>query len=230
MNKLITKVVGVVLGLTMATGVGVAVANSNGSTRLANADVGPLVYTLDGTITATGNAYATATILSQNDIGWSVMGNTEQSPWRIGGKSITNTNRAIYSTTAMSENIAEITVTSGATASSLTVNSLTISVHSSASDASSGSNAVASKTVDSNIASSTVTFTKSDSTSWAGKYYRIVYNVTRTGSSGNGYISFCYNFGPHPGSGESGNHHPYSGRSGSAGYYYAGGLCGRLQS
>ena len=149
-----------------------------------------LQYTLNGTITATGSAYATASTILQNNIGWKVEGNTEQNPWRIGGKGITNQDRAIYSTTAISANISQINVTSGATASSLTVNSMTISVHNSASDAQNGTNAIASKTVTSGIASRTVTFDKADNTSWAGKYYRIVYNVTRTSTSGNGYITF----------------------------------------
>ena len=149
-----------------------------------------LQYTLDGTITATGNAYATASTLTQSNIGWKVVGNTEQNPWRIGGKGITGQDRAIYSTTAIAANITQINVTSGATASSLTVNSLTISVHNSASDAENGVNAIASHTVTSGIASSTVTFDKADNTSWAGKFYRIVYNVTRTSNSGNGYITF----------------------------------------
>lgn len=149
-----------------------------------------LQYTLDGTITATGNAYATASTLTQSSIGWKVVANTEMSPWRIGGKGISGEDRAIYSTTAISANITSIEVKSGATANSLSVNSLTISVHSSASEAASGSNAIDTKTVTSGIASSTVTFEKSDNTSWAGKYYRIVYNVTRTSTSGNGYITF----------------------------------------
>lgn len=149
-----------------------------------------LQYTLDGSITASGNAYGSASTLTQNNIGWSVMGNTEMSPWRIGGKGLSGEDREIYSTTAISANISSIEVESGATASSLSVNSLTITVHNSAADAASGSNAIATKTVTSGIASSTVTFEKEDNTSWAGKYYRIVYNVTRTSTSGNGYISF----------------------------------------
>lgn len=149
-----------------------------------------LQYTLDGTVTATGNAYATATNLTQGSIGWAVVGNTEQNPWRIGGKGLTNVDRALYSKTAISANISQINVTSGATASSLSVNSLTISVHNSAEDAASGANAIATKSVTTGIASSTVTFDKEDDTSWAGKYYRIVYNVTRTSTSGNGYVQF----------------------------------------
>ena len=149
-----------------------------------------LQYTLDGTIAGSGNAYASANPISQNNLDWIVYGNTTMNPWRLGGKSISNQDRAIYSTSAISANISQINVTSGATGSSLTVNSLTISVHNSAADAASGSNAIASKSVTTGIVSSTVTFNKEDNTSWAGKYYRIVYNVTRTGSSGNGYVQF----------------------------------------
>ncbi len=150
----------------------------------------PFSYTLDGTIFASGNAYATASTVTQNSIGWKVEGNTEQTPWRIGGKGITDQNRAIYSTDAIPADINQIKVGSGSVASSLTVNSLTITVHNSAADAASGANAIATKTVTSGIASATVTFDKEDNTSWAGKYYRIVYNVTRTTTSGNGYITF----------------------------------------
>ena len=190
MNKLFTKIAALALGMTMATGVGVAVATSSKETRPADADVGQLVYTLDGTITGSGNAYASGHDTTQSSITWNVTGNIETNPWRIGGKGITKVDRPIYSKTAITNNIAEIKVASGATASSCTVNSLTITVHSTAADAESGSNAVATKTFTSGIASSTVTFTKEDSTSWANKYFRIVYNVTRTGTSGNGYVAF----------------------------------------
>ena len=189
MNKLFTKIAALALGATMAVGVGVAVSSAGKEASPVFADY-QQEYVLDGSTTATGNAYATPSTVTQSSIGWKVVGNTEQSPWRIGGKGLNGVDRAIYSTSAISANISKIEVSSGATASNLSVNSLTITVHSSAADAESGSNAVATKTVTSGIASSTVTFEKSDSTSWASKYYRIVYNVTRTSTSGNGYITF----------------------------------------
>lgn len=114
------------------------------------------------------------------------MGNTEQNPWRIGGKSLSGVDRAVYSTTPIASNISSIEVESGT--ATATVNSLTITVHNSAADAASGSNAIATKSVTSGITNSTVTLTKTDATSWAGKYYRIVYNVT-CGSS-NQYVQF----------------------------------------
>lgn len=191
MNKLFTKIASTFVGIAMAVGVGVALGVDSKAEPV-RADVGELVYTLDGTITATGNAYATASTLTQNSIGWKVVANTEQNPWRFGGKGITNQDRAAYSTTALSDNIVKIEVSSGGTASNLTVNSLTISVHSTASDAENGTNAVATKNVSSDIVSKVVEFTKADSTSWAGKFFRIVYNVTRTSTSSNGYVSFNY--------------------------------------
>lgn len=144
-------------------------------------------YTLDGTVTATGNAYATATNLTQNNIGWSVVGNTEQNPWRIGGKSLTNVDREIKSTTAMTSAITKVEVSVGSTGSSLTVNSIKLVV---ASDADFNT-VLDESTKTSNLTSTTLTFTPTSGTEWAtGAYYKIVFNVTRTSSSGNGYVQF----------------------------------------
>lgn len=147
-----------------------------------------LQYTLDGTDSTQGtNAYATESDITQNSISWKATANTNISPWRFGGKNLTGVDRAVYSTTPLSSNISSIEVESGT--ATLTVNSLTISVHDSAADAASGSNPIATKTVTSGITSSTVILSKADQTSWAEKYYRIVYNVTTSGTS-NQYVQF----------------------------------------
>lgn len=146
-----------------------------------------LKYTLDGTDSSQGsNGYATESEITQSSIGWIAVANTTTNPWRFGGKNLAGVDRAIFSTTAISSNISSIEVVSGT--ATATVNSLTITVHNTAADAASGNNAIATKTVSSDIASSTVTLTKSDATSWAGKFYRIVYKVT-AGSS-NQYVQF----------------------------------------
>ena len=146
-----------------------------------------LQYTLDGTDSSQGtNGYATDSEITQSNIGWIAVANTTISPWRFGGKNLTGVDRAVYSTTAIASNISSIEVESGS--ATATVNSLTITVHNSASDAASGSNPIATKTVTSDIVYATVILTKADNTSWAGKYYRIVYNVT-AGSS-NQYVQF----------------------------------------
>ena len=146
-----------------------------------------LVYTLDGTTTATGNAYATASDVTQSSKSWKVTANTEQNPWRIGGKSISNVNRDIYSTFAFTENISKVTVDVGATASSLTLNSVTLKV-SSAQDGGGTVTSTLSKT--SNLTSTTLTFERPANTDWSGKYFTIVFNVTRSSSSDNGYVTF----------------------------------------
>ncbi len=154
--------------------------NSGGSTPT-------LQYTLDGTDSSQGNnGYATNSEITQSSIGWIAVANTNINPWRFGGKNLSGVNRAVYSTTAIASNISSIEVESGT--ATATVNSLTITVHNSAADAASGSNAIATKSVTSGITSSTVTLTKTDATSWAGKFYRIVYNVTCGGS--NQYVQF----------------------------------------
>lgn len=146
-----------------------------------------LQYTLDGTdVTQGSNGYATDSEITQNGIGWIAVANTNINPWRFGGKNLSGVNRAVYSTTAIASNISSIEVESGT--ATATVNSLTITVHNSAEDAASGSNAIATKSVTSGITSSTVTLTKTDATSWADKYYRIVYNVNCGGS--NQYVQF----------------------------------------
>ena len=148
---------------------------------------GSLQYTLDGTITGGTNGYAEASDITQNGVTWKVMGNTTMSPWRIGGKSLTNEKRTVYSTGAISANISKIKIEHG-TADGVTVNSLTITVHSSAADAASGSNAIATFTP-TFAANSAVEANKSGSASWAGCYYRFVYDITVSVSS-NKFIQF----------------------------------------
>ena len=180
------KLLGLCAGLSLAVGAGVAL--SSGGAMEVGADE-ELVYTLDGTSTGGSNGYATASEITQGDILWMATGNTTINPWRIGGKNLSGTDRAIYSTAGITDNVSKIEVDSGSSTLS-SVNSLTISVHNSSADAASGNNAIATKTesVSNNIISKTVTFSKSDSADWSGKYYRIVYNVD-AGSS-NQYVQF----------------------------------------
>ena len=47
-----------------------------------------VTYTLDGTQPGGSNGYATESEINQNGIKWMVTGNTDISPWRIGGKNL----------------------------------------------------------------------------------------------------------------------------------------------
>ncbi len=134
---------------------------------------------------SSNNSYAGNADIEIDGITWNVTGNSSVLPWRIGGKSLTKVDKAIYSKTAIADKVTSIVITHGSSSGSITVNSMTLTVHNSAEDAASGSNAVSTLT-GTYEASKTVTFTAD--ADWTGKYYRIVYNVTVSGNS-NKYIT-----------------------------------------
>jgi len=142
-----------------------------------------VAYTLDGTITGGSSGYATESEITQDNLTWMVMGNTTMNPWRIGGKSLTNENRPVYSTGTISDNITKIVVTHG-TASNVTVNSMTLIVSSNADF----SNPTSTLTGDF-VASSTTTFNRPTSADWSNKYFKIIYNITITQTS-NKFLQF----------------------------------------
>ena len=112
-----------------------------------------------------------------------VMGNTTMSPWRIGGKSLTNADRPVYSTDPLSDNISTIEIEHG-TASGITVNSITLIV----ADNSDFSNPVS--TIAGEFgANSTTTFSRPTDQDWSNMYYKILYNVTVSVNS-NKYFQF----------------------------------------
>ena len=149
--------------------------------NVCGADV--LVYTLDGTITGGSNGYATESDITQNGISWKVTGNTTMNPWRIGGKNISSTDRLIYSTVVLSDNISKIEITHGV-ASSITVNFMTI-IASKNSDFSSPTSTL----TPSFAANNTITINRPDGKDWSNSYYKIIYNVTVTGNS-NRFLEF----------------------------------------
>ena len=145
-------------------------------------------YTLDGTKTGGTNSYGSASDITQNNMDWKVTANTTQNPWRIGGSSITNEDRPIYSTTAMGSAITKIEISTGA-ASSITVNSVKLIV---STVSNGGGTKIDEITKTSNLApNKTITFTPtSPLTEWAtGAYYKIIFNVTVSGSS-NKFVAF----------------------------------------
>lgn len=143
-----------------------------------------VAYTLDGTVTGGTNGYAEASDITQNNLNWSVTGNTTMSPWRIGGKSLTKADRTLYSKTAMNDAISKIEVEVGG-ASSITVNSFKLIV---ASDAEFSSQLDEVKATF--AANSRITFQPSTGTEWSSNaYYKFVFNVTVSVSS-NKFVEF----------------------------------------
>lgn len=138
-----------------------------------------VAYTLTPAV-GKNNNYAKNGDVQIGDITWNVAGNVTVTPWRIGGKSITNTDRALYSKTAIEKNISKIEVTHGNI--TCTVNSMKLIV----SDASNAKGDTLTGTCTKNT---TTTFTRPAESDWTGKFYKIVYNVTVAGKN-NQYVQF----------------------------------------
>ena len=113
-----------------------------------------------------------------NGITWNLEGNATMLPWRIGGKQITNVDRALYSKTSMDAAVDKVVVTSGA--NTITVNSAKLLV----ADNGDFTNAV--EYSFNLVASGSVEIPV---TAKAGSYYKFVFNVTNT-SKNNKYILF----------------------------------------
>ena len=142
-----------------------------------------VVYTLEPA-NGTNNSYTGNCDVKINGITWNISGNSQQQPWRLGGKSITKVDRAIYSKNAISNNVTKIVITHGA-ASSITVNSMTVIV----STAQNGGGTVTSTLTPTFAANNDVTIDRPAGKDWSGKFYKIVYNVTVSGSS-NKFVEF----------------------------------------
>ncbi|MEE1069396.1 MAG: InlB B-repeat-containing protein [Paludibacteraceae bacterium] len=138
-----------------------------------------LVYTLTPA-NGSNNSYAGNCDITISGIKWNLTGNSQEQPWRIGGKSLTKVDRAVYSKTAMPYNISKIEITHG-TASSITVNSFKLII----SDAANDSGTEIPVTFKAN-ATTTIELPAGD---YTNKYFKFLYNVTVSGSS-NKYLQF----------------------------------------
>ncbi len=140
------------------------------------------VYTL-APAAGSNSSYAGSGDVTINNVSWSVNGNNTMVPWRLGGKSITNTDRTVTSTVAVSsENISSVVLTVG-NASDITVNSLTLKV-----GTSQGANDVSSITATFE-ANSDITFERPSGKDWSNCYFTFVFNVTVSINS-NKFVQF----------------------------------------
>lgn len=128
-----------------------------------------LLYTLTP-VSGDNNSYAGNCDVTVNGIVWNLAGNSQQNPWRLGGKNITKVDRALYSKTVYPKALTSIKVTFGE-AKNITVNSCKL-VYS--------TNADFTNRKECNIAfkaSSTVEVTENFP---ANAYYKLVLNVTNS--------------------------------------------------
>lgn len=142
-----------------------------------------VVYTLTPA-NGTNSAYDKNCDITIGGITWNLEGNAQMTPWRLGGKSLNGVDRALYSKTALEENVTKVEMKIGAM-SSITLNTFTFQV----SKDSEFKNIVYSDSP-SIAQNSTTTFAKPEDQDWSGCYYKFQFNVTVSISSSNGYIQF----------------------------------------
>lgn len=131
-------------------------------------------------VSGSNNGYAGNCDVTVNGIKWNLTGNSTMDPWRIGGKKITNQDRALYSKTPLAYNIDKIEVTHG-TANSITVNSFKLII----SDEANG----AGETIDVAFKASATTTIDLPEGDYTNKYFKFLYNVTNS-TSDNRYVQF----------------------------------------
>ena len=129
-----------------------------------------LLYTLTP-VNGTNNSYAKNCDVTVDGITWNLTGNSKINPWRLGGKSITKVDRALYSKTAYPKALTSIKVTFGK--ATITVNSCKLVYSTNANFTDSKECNIAFK------ASSTVEVTENFP---ANAYYKLVFNVTNNNS------------------------------------------------
>lgn len=144
-------------------------------------DQSELVYGMES-VEGGNNGYAMESKITINDIQWSIMGNTDIIPWRIGGKELKNaTDRDIKTMSPVYGTVSKVIVSVGKTGGSIIFNSLTLSVANNADF----TNATTYKEIYPK-ASTDYTFYITEATD---AYYKITYNVT-VSSTSNKYYQF----------------------------------------
>lgn len=131
----------------------------------------------------TNNSYTGNCDVTIGGIKWNVAGNSQMIPWRLGGKSLSNVERTVYSKGVLSEDVSKVELTVGG-ASSITVNSLQLIVDNDATFES-----PVSTVTKSFKANSTITFERPEAVSWKNCYFKFSFTVTVTVTS-NKFVEF----------------------------------------
>lgn len=154
------------------------------TTADAGQHVAELVYTLTTNVSGSNNSYTGNCDVTVNGKVWNVEGNSTMDPWRLGGKSVTNTDRSLTSKTAIDENVCKIIIKFGSWSSSgITVNSVKLTVFKT--DA---GDPVEIIDVTGAASGGTVTIEKTSGNDWSNCCYKLTFNVTIPGSS-NVYVT-----------------------------------------
>ena len=136
-----------------------------------------LIYTLTPA-SGSNNSYAGNCDITIDGIKWNLTGNAQMIPWRMGGKSISKTDRALYSKTPMNGAVDKVVLTIG-TMTSITVNSAKLLV---------------ADNVDFKGATEVAFTAKANSSidipvsAASGSYFKFLFNVTVSDTKSNRYI------------------------------------------
>lgn len=143
----------------------------------------PSLYELDttGDLQGTNNSYTGNCDVVSGDITWNVEGNTKINPWRIGGKSITAVDRAVYTKTAFTKEVSKVVLTLGT--ANATVNSCKL-LYSTSEDFSNATE------ISFEYKNGAIDLVPVSGKFPANCYYKFVFNVTN-GESSNKYVQFC---------------------------------------
>ena len=131
-------------------------------------------------VSGSNNSYAGSCDITVNGIKWNLTGNSQMDPWRIGGKSITKVDRALYSKTPYPDALSKVEFVAG-TSSVTTWHSLTL-IYSTNADFS-DAQTMSTTSVGAN---KTISFAP-DGGFPANCYFKFVLNVTVSGTS-NKYV------------------------------------------
>ncbi len=127
------------------------------------------------------SSYTGTSTQSLGNISWILNGNASIDNYvkLSSGTANTTADRYICTQTAFSNPVTVFSLITGAKDDAATVNSITLTVHSSADDAKSGANAIESVTA-TWVADGTISFNKPATSSWSGKYFRVTFNLSNT--------------------------------------------------
>ena len=122
---------------------------------------------------------------------WNLVGNSQTTCWRIGGKRLTSaTTRTLYSkTTAIPDNVTKIEIDLGTISSQLTCSKCSLVVSTAAN---AGGTQTSKLSITSGItANNTITFTRPDGKDWSSKYYKFMFDITTDNTNSNRYLEIC---------------------------------------
>ena len=139
-------------------------------------------YTMETNTAGSNSDYTKNCDVTINGVKWNVTGNAQMTPWRIGGKSISNADRAVYTKTAYSSALSKVDFQVGTSSGSITWHSLKL-IYSTNADFSDAQT----MTISTGLAASNTYSFAPEGGFPENCYFKFVMNVSVSGSSNKYY-------------------------------------------